>query len=108
KGSAEAPTMTVRGHVLDPQGKPLGGARVAVCARQGMLLSSWQGWASLRHDVLGQGKTDDGGAFRLTVPRTDPQMTHRFVRVAATADGYGLAWKALNPDAAQAEVDVRL
>jgi RNA polymerase sigma factor (sigma-70 family) len=105
---SEAPTMTVSGRVLDPEGKPLSGARVAVCGRQGMLLNSWQGWASYRKEVLGQTKTDAEGNYRLSVPRTDPQMTTRFVRVVATADGHGLAWRALDPDADQAEAELRL
>jgi RNA polymerase sigma factor (sigma-70 family) len=105
---SQAPAMTVSGRVLDPQGKPLSGARVAVCGRQGMILSSWQGWASYRNEVLGQTTTDADGRYRLSVPRTDPQMTRRFVRVIATADGHGLAWKALDPDAEPAEAELRL
>jgi hypothetical protein len=100
--------MTVRGRVLDPDGKPRAGARVAVCARQGLLLNSWGGWASLRNEVLGQTKSDTDGGYRLTVPRTDPLMTKRYVRVVATAPDCGLAWKALDPDADSAEADVRL
>jgi RNA polymerase sigma factor (sigma-70 family) len=104
----EDKTMTVSGRVLDPAGKPLAGAQVAVCGRQGLLLNSWQGWASLRNEVLGRTKSDKDGSYRLTVPRTDPLMTKRFVRVVATAPGRGLAWKALDPDAERAEAEVRL
>jgi protocatechuate 3,4-dioxygenase beta subunit len=100
--------MAVSGRVLDADGQPLAGARVAVCARQGMVLSSGQWWASFANEVLGQVKTDQEGRYRLSVPRTDPQMTFRSVRVVATAADHGLAWKALNPDAEQAEAEVRL
>jgi RNA polymerase sigma factor (sigma-70 family) len=104
----EAGTMTVSGRVLDSDGKPLAGAQVALCGRQGVLLSSWQGWASFRNEVLGQTKSDKDGGYRLSVPRADPLMTVRFVRVVATAPGCGLAWKALDPDAERAEAELRL
>jgi hypothetical protein len=100
--------MTVSGRVLDPDGKPLAGAAVAVTARQGLFLCSWEGWAAHRNEVLGQGVSDADGRFRLVVPRTDPNMTVRNLRVVATTAAYGLAWKALDPNAEQAEAEVRL
>src|SRR5262249_7035344 len=104
----EAKTMTVSGRVLDPDGKPLSGAAVAVTARQGLFLCSWEGWAAHRNEVLGQGVSDAEGRFRLVVPHTDPNMTVRNLRVVATASAHGLAWKALDPNAEQAEAEVRL
>jgi RNA polymerase sigma factor (sigma-70 family) len=100
--------MTVAGRVFGPDGKPAPGANVAVLVRQGILLSSWEGWTRLRNEVAGQTKTDDEGRFRLVVPRTDPQANVRFVRVLATQDGAGLAWKAVDPDAAEVSVELRL
>jgi protocatechuate 3,4-dioxygenase beta subunit len=105
---SEAGTMTVSGRVLDPAGKPVAGARVSVCGRQGLVMSSGEWWAAFRNEVLGQTNSDKDGNYRLTVPRTDPLMTYRTVRVVATADGHGLAWKALNPDADSPEAEVRL
>src|SRR5262249_40844248 len=105
---AEGKTMTVSGRVLDPEGKPLAGAAVAVTARQGLFLCSWEGWAAHRNEVLGQGVSDPDGCFRLVVPRTDPNMTVRNLRVVATGASYGLGWKALDPNAEQAEAEVRL
>jgi RNA polymerase sigma factor (sigma-70 family) len=104
----DGPTMTVRGRVLDAEGKPLSGAEVAVCGRQGMLLSSAGWWTAFRNEVLGQTKSDTDGTYRLTVPRTDVHMTYRTVRVVAAAAGHGLAWKALDPDAEPAEAELRL
>jgi RNA polymerase sigma factor (sigma-70 family) len=101
-------TMTVSGHVLDPEGKPLVGAEVTVCARQGLMLSSWQGWASYRKAALGRTQSDKDGGYRLTVPRPDPLMSLRSVHVVATAAGHGLAWKSLDPDAERAEAELRL
>jgi RNA polymerase sigma factor (sigma-70 family) len=106
--AADHKEMTVRGGVRGPDGKPVADAEVMVWARQGLVMSTGEWWASYSNAVLGQVKSDKGGGFRLTVPRGDPQINVRFVRVVATAPGYGLAWKSLNPDAAEAEVDLRL
>jgi RNA polymerase sigma factor (sigma-70 family) len=104
----DASQMAVAGRVLDPDGKPLAGAHVAVCGRQGILLHSSGWWAKFSNDVLGRTKSDKDGAFRLTVPRIDKQMSSRGVRVLAMASGYGLTWKALDPDAEPAEAELRL
>src|SRR5262249_27547306 len=87
---AEMKEMTVSGRVLDPDGKPLAGADVTVCARQGMMLSSWQGWASYRNEVLGRTKSDNDGGYRLTVRRPDPLLNLRSVHVVATTAGHGV------------------
>jgi RNA polymerase sigma factor (sigma-70 family) len=104
----EGKTMTVSGRVLDPQGKPLLGAQVAVCGQQGLYLGGRGWWAVSRNEVIGRAKTDADGKYRLTVPRLDEQMTYRTVRVVASADGFGLSWKGVKADAETAEVDVRL
>jgi hypothetical protein len=93
---------------LDAEGKPFAGAGLAVTARQGVLLSSWEGWATLRNEVLAQARSDADGRFRLVVPRTDPNMTVRHIRVVATAAGHGLGWKAIDPNAEKSEADIRL
>jgi RNA polymerase sigma factor (sigma-70 family) len=104
----DSQTMTVSGRVLDADGKPLTGARVAVCGRQLLLLSS-MGWAAaFRNELLGQTKSDKDGNYRLTVPRTDTQMTYRTVRVVASAADHGLTWKALNADADEVNTELRL
>jgi RNA polymerase sigma factor (sigma-70 family) len=105
---ADHKEMTVTGRVLDADGKALADAAVMVWGRQGLVLSSGEGWASNRNEVLGQTKSDKDGRFRLTVPRVEPHINVRAVRVVATAPGHGLAWKALNPDAAEAEAELRL
>jgi RNA polymerase sigma factor (sigma-70 family) len=107
-GSEDAKKLTVTGRVLDPEGKPVAGARVAVCVREGMVLSTGQGWASFRNEVLGQVQTDREGTYRLAVPRPNPQVTFCSVRVVATAAGHGLAFKAVKPDAEEAEAELRL
>lgn len=106
--AAEPKPMTVTGRVLAPDGRPLAGANVAVWGRQGLVLSSNEWWASFRNEVLGQVKADKDGNYQLRVAGLDPLMKVRTLRVVASAEGYGLAWKALNPDAEQAEAELRL
>jgi RNA polymerase sigma factor (sigma-70 family) len=103
-GKAEA-MMTVTGAVLDPAGKPVSGAAVAVFGfpRHGR----WGGDYSGAHPVLGQTKADRAGRFRMTVPRT---TSERFFNVdlIAGATGFGMAWTPLNPDAESPEIEIRL
>jgi RNA polymerase sigma factor (sigma-70 family) len=105
---ADEKKMTVAGRVLGPDGKPVGGALVAVVARQVLYLCSWEGWSLYRNEVLGQVRADAEGRYRLTVPRTDPTLTVRQIRAVAAAAGHGLSWKALDPNAEQVEADLRL
>jgi RNA polymerase sigma factor (sigma-70 family) len=101
-------TIAVTGRVLTPDGKPAAGVRVAVLAREGVLLCGWEGWADFRNEMRGSAQTDPDGRFRLQAPRTDQALTVRQLRLVATAPGYGLAWKALDPNAAQAVTELRL
>jgi RNA polymerase sigma factor (sigma-70 family) len=100
--------MPVTGRVLTPDGKPAAQARVAVLARQGVLLCSWEGWADYRNEIVARAQTDAEGRFRLRVPRLDKDLTLRQLRVVATAPGHGLAWKALDPNADQTATELRL
>jgi RNA polymerase sigma factor (sigma-70 family) len=103
-----ARTLTVAGRVLDPDGKPRAGAAVAVTAWQGALLSSWQRWTHTSNEVLGRTTSDADGRFRLTVPRTDPQLPIRQVRIVAAAKDCGVVWKGLSLDAEREEAELRL
>jgi RNA polymerase sigma factor (sigma-70 family) len=99
-------TMTVTGRVLDAGDKPVAGARVAVLA-QAMFASRLRrgGWS--QHQVLGQGKADAQGRFRLVVPRTS-RRRHGTVTVLAGSQGHGLAPVPLKPDAKDPKVEIRL
>src|SRR5581483_5788690 len=84
----------------------LAGAEVAVMAwpkvpRRGGDLSSG------RPQVLGRGKADAEGRFRLNVPRTS-SAAHLGAIVLAAGAGHGLGWQRLDPDAEKPAAEVRL
>ena len=97
--------MTVIGAVLDPAGKPVSGAAVAVFGfpRQGRSGGDYSG----AHPVLGQTTTDRAGRFRMTVPRTSSEAFFN-VDVISGATGFGMGWQSLNPDAESPELEIRL
>jgi hypothetical protein len=93
--------------VLDAAGKPVADAHVVVLSVQGLRLSSWEDWASFRKEAAGTARTDAGGHFRLAVRRPGPGNL-RQLRVVAGAPGHGLGWKNVDPDAREAEAELRL
>jgi RNA polymerase sigma factor (sigma-70 family) len=97
--------MTVRGRVLDPDGKPLPAAQVAVLAG----VRRFGRYGSLSNDraLLGQAKTDADGGFSLTVPRTS-SMHNWAADVIAKHPKYGLHWQSFDPDAERPDVTVSL
>jgi RNA polymerase sigma factor (sigma-70 family) len=97
--------MTVTGRVLDAAGKPAAGADIAVIAWATNPNRVQRAYARWR--VLGQGKTDAEGRFRLAVPRTSRER-HACACALARAAGYGLARGDFDPDAVRPDVRVRL
>jgi RNA polymerase sigma factor (sigma-70 family) len=96
-----AETMTVTGRVLGADGKAAANARVAVVGRP---RTAWHdGWPQ----VLGQGRADAEGKFRLSVPRPSRQRFDE-VYVLAGGPGHGLARADFSADAKQPEVAVTL
>ncbi len=98
-------TVTVAGVVVDPDGKPVASAAVAVFgfphrARSGADHSN-------PHQVIGQATADGVGRFRMLLPRTS-STSFLNLDVIAGAAGFGMGWQPLNPDAVAPEVEVRL
>jgi RNA polymerase sigma factor (sigma-70 family) len=99
------PAMIVAGAVLDPAGKPVSGARVAVFGFPRRPTSGGDYLSA--HQVMGQATADAAGRFRMTVPR--PSSTRFFdLDVIAGTGGFGMGWRPLDPDAEAPEIEVRL
>jgi RNA polymerase sigma factor (sigma-70 family) len=106
-GADEKKEIAVTGRVLDPDGKPVAGASVAVANREVLRFSIWERYVTDRNDLTAKATTDADGRFRFAVPQPPP-VTRREVRVVARAPGFGLGWAKVDPDASRAEVDIRL
>lgn len=103
--STRRATMTVSGRVLDPDGRPVAGAKVAVVGRRKLAMLTAR--ADDQHVALGLTESDAGGRFRLEVSRTS-SVTHYEAHALATAPGFGLGWAELNRDAESPSADVTL
>jgi RNA polymerase sigma factor (sigma-70 family) len=105
KGDA-ARQMTLTGRVLGPDGKPVAGAEVGAVAYTKRQPRKGEGWQDVE-EVLGVGKTDRRGRFRLSVRRTSSAEDYS-LHVIAAGRGYGLGWHNLHPDVERPEADIRL
>src|SRR5262245_55972 len=98
--------MTVAGRVLDPNGKPVADAQVAVMAHiSGRLENKDQ--ASEREQRLGLTKTDSEGRFQLQVRHTSSLKEYQVHVIAAAAD-HGIGWQEFHADAEKPQLTVRL
>jgi RNA polymerase sigma factor (sigma-70 family) len=98
---ADPETRTITGQVLDPDSKPVAGARVAVvvASKRPPLRGEW---FAARPDIPGQARADADGRFRLRVPRS-PIPSYRVIVVAA-AVGRGLGWHDVGEDGKEAPI----
>ncbi|HVK13394.1 MAG TPA: sigma-70 family RNA polymerase sigma factor, partial [Gemmataceae bacterium] len=85
---APNPMMRVSGSVLGPDGQPVPGTRVALLADRARRPGEIVPFAKRIVHHLGEGATDPGGAFNLTVPQTT--LEHNPLTIFAHAPGYAL------------------
>jgi hypothetical protein len=104
-GEENRDRLTVIGRVHDADGKPVGGAAVAVLGRPKPRTRLVQLVSHVR--VLGQGKAAADGTYRLTLA---PLSKERYYDacVVAHAAGHGLAQHPFDPDARRLDVSLRL
>jgi protocatechuate 3,4-dioxygenase beta subunit len=98
--------MTVTGRVLGPDGQPAAGVPVEfIGRRREPAVALKEIWSP--YTVLGRGRTDNDGRFRIEAPRTSSDAFVQ-VQVTASVPGVGFGWAAPNPDAEQPAVEIRL
>ncbi len=86
--------MTVTGRVLDPSGKPLPNARVAVLADRKRRVSDLDG--GHRNILMGTTAADGDGRFTLECPAI-PTRHLVYLRLIATAPGGAWGWSSSRP-----------
>jgi RNA polymerase sigma factor (sigma-70 family) len=110
-------TVTFRGRVLDPDGKPLAGAEVTLWCHLGY----WAAYRAWHPDTAGPlrpkslATTGEDGRFTATFRKSEVtesplnmwERPWRFVQVVAAAKGYGPDWASLD-GAGQGELTLRL
>jgi RNA polymerase sigma factor (sigma-70 family) len=98
-------TMALNGVVLDPAGKPVARAQIAVFGFPRRTRRA--GDHSNPHQVIGTATADELGHFRIMLTRISSAQ-FLDIDVVAGAAGFGMGWQPLDPDATQFEVEVRL
>jgi protocatechuate 3,4-dioxygenase beta subunit len=96
--------MFVVGRVLDPDGKPVPGATVAVYARS---LAPKRTPGFQMPLPIGDARTDGSGRFRIDAPRTSSAQ-YRNCGVVALAPGFGAGWVELDPDDERPTAEIAL
>jgi RNA polymerase sigma factor (sigma-70 family) len=99
--------IAVTGQVLDPAGKPVVGAEVAVVLWEVLMFSIWERPAIDGTRLVARATSEAEGRFRLTVPQPLPVFRHQLL-VLARAPGHGIGWGGVSSRATRAEAEVRL
>jgi uncharacterized GH25 family protein len=109
-GSKAAPEITVSGKLVDPDGKPVSGARV-VLREWAIARKSEEPFSQEANDILAETKSDVDGSFRFDGVVSRPFRGWRDSNpwdVVAFADGYGLGWEHLPAAETERELSITL
>ena len=98
----ESKTHVVSGKIIDQDGKPIGGADVAVVANN---KSRAYGFDNAG-EALAESVSNDDGTFKLEF--ADCAKTHVSGYLIARGEGLGMSWKEINLSAKQAEINLTL
>jgi beta-lactamase regulating signal transducer with metallopeptidase domain len=101
---SRAPQATVVGSVVDPQGKPVSGARLVMFAERRQVGGS--GGAGTTRDVW-SAQSDAGGRFQFEFPLIPAEVLERLY-VEAAAPGFGFDAAELKTDVARQETTVTM
>jgi RNA polymerase sigma factor (sigma-70 family) len=110
--TSDAGKITVTGLVRDAAGKPMADAAVALLGRPKALIRIVDRWPPLK--VLGQGKTDGEGHFRLTVDRAvregywDVFAGYEDMFAVAARRGHGLIQVPFSSDTRRPNLQIQL
>jgi beta-lactamase regulating signal transducer with metallopeptidase domain len=103
---AGAGLLTVRGQVVDSDGKPVADAQVAAI---GVSLRAERGGdLPSRDEVLAETTTNEEGRFVITTVDPVSSSTHMYSRMIARSEGLGLGWQNLNLDVTDTDVMIEL
>jgi uncharacterized GH25 family protein len=97
-----AATVTVRGRVLDPDGKPVKGAKL-----YWPRVPKTEPLSEEDIEIPQRGRTDTDGRFEFELPRSDIKPEWNLALVAV-ADGYGVDWAELPKDKSPTDLTLRL
>ncbi len=104
-GNQSKSETIITGQVLDPAGKPLPGARVAIVGRSKYQTKPLE--ISDGPKTLNLTKTDGQGRFRMEIPRISSAAYYK-VDVLAAAEGCGLGVQSIGLDVERPDITVRL
>ena len=105
KSETSEKSVHIRGRVVGPDGQPAAGAHIAVIGASNRERRG--GDLDFRDDVLAETTTNADGNYNVALKGISSK-THTRTSIVARAEGLGLAWRRLDPDARTVEASFEL